>query len=218
MKKVLLISLFNLFIINAYSQSLGTWNVLDFRKKLNEKVNFQFEGQLRSLEFYNKFHYHELNFTANFKQNDNLTLSGLLGKHNTYSDGGNFKSPLVTDEIRLSVQALTTQKFNKVILDNRYRLEQRYFFNSQQFAYRARVRIGLSSYILPTFKVQMSNEFFLALGTKNSTFEKNRFTIGFAKSFNKKFETQVNYLNQKDNRTSDESGTKFLQIIQIIYL
>ena len=105
------------FFSYAYSQNLGTWNVLDLRKKLNDKINFQFEGQVRSLDFYNKFHYHELNFTANFKKFDNLVFSGLLGKHNTYSEGGNFKSPLVTDEIRLSIQALTTQKFNKLFLE-----------------------------------------------------------------------------------------------------
>jgi hypothetical protein len=217
MKIFFLIVVLQLINIICYSQKLGTWNVLDLRKKINDKVILQFEGQVRSLEFYNKFHYHELNFTVNVKQRDNLVFSGLLGKHNTYTEGGDFKSPIVTDEIRLSLQASTSQKFNKFILDNRYRIEERYFFNTKQFATRARVKIALSYNIISSLKWQVSNEFFLALGNTNSTFEKNRFAIGFAKSYLKRYETQINYLNQKDNRISDESGSRFFQIIQVIF-
>ena len=59
---------------------------------------------------------------------------------------------------------------------------------------------------------------FLSLNNSNSIFEKNRFLIGFTNTFNKTYELQINYLNQIDKRINDESGTNFLQIVNIINL
>jgi len=207
------------FITNSiFAQNLGTWSVLDVKKNGSKGTSYQLEGQVRSLKFYDNFHYNELNFTANFKYNDNLTMSVLLGKHNTYSEGGSFKSPVVTDEYRLSLQAATTQKFGWFFLDNRYRIEQRYFVNNSSINYRMRYRFGLKSKISKINYLQFSNEFFLAIGNKNSTFEKNRFLFGVTNEINKKYEIQFNFLNQIDNRLNDESGNNFFQIVNIIKL
>jgi hypothetical protein len=129
-KKLLgfMVAILAVLITNSlFAQNIGSWSVLDVKKNGSKGTSYQLEGQVRSLKFYDNFHYNELNFTANFKYNDNLTMSVLLGKHNTYSEGGSFKSPVVTDEYRLSLQAATTQKFGRFFLDNRYRIEQRYF-------------------------------------------------------------------------------------------
>lgn len=198
------------------AQEIGSWNVIDVRKNTDKKISYQLEAQLRSLKFYSNFHYHELNFTANYRYDNNLVLSVLLGKHNTYTEGGDFLKPLVTDEFRQSIQAATTQKFGPLVLDNRYRLEQRYFFNTEKFNYRMRYRFGLQTNITKNMKAQFSNEFFLAIGGTNSTFEKNRFLFGIRNMITKKYELQINFLNQIDNRKNDESGSNFLQIVHII--
>ena len=203
---------------SIFAQNLGTWSVFDVKKNVKKGTSYQLEGQVRSLKFYNNFHYNELNFTTNFKYNDNLTLSILLGKHNTYSEGGSFISPVVTDEYRFSLQAATTQKFGRFFLDNRYRIEQRYFVNNSSINYRMRYRFGLKSKISKINYLQFSNEFFLAIGNKNSTFEKNRFLFGITNEINKKYEIQFNFLNQIDNRLNDESGNNFFQIVNIIKL
>ena len=78
-----------------------------------------------------------------------------------------------------------------------------------------RYRFGLENRITKYNILQFSNEFFLALDDKNSTFEKNRFIIGITNSFNKKYEVQFNYLNQIDNRKNDESGSNFFQLVNI---
>jgi hypothetical protein len=124
--------------------------------------------------------------------------------------------PIVTDEYRFSIQASTMQKFGIFTIDNRYRVEQRYFANNNNINYRMRYRFGLKNKITKYNNLQFSNEFFLSLGNKNSTFEKNRFLIGVTNSISKKFEIQVNYLNQIDNRKNDESGTNFLQLVSIV--
>ena len=203
---------------SLFAQNLGTWNVFDVKKNGRKGTSYQLEGQVRSLKFYDNFHYNELNFTTNFKYNENLILSVLLGKHNTYSEGGSFISPVVTDEYRFSLQAATTQKFGRVFLDNRYRIEQRYFVNNSSINYRFRYRFGLKSKISKINYLQFSNEFFLAIGNKNSTFEKNRFLFGITNEISKKYEIQFNFLNQIDNRLNDESGNNFFQIVNIIKL
>jgi hypothetical protein len=203
---------------SLFAQNLGSWNVFDVKKNGRKGTSYQLEGQVRSLKFYDNFHYNELSFTTNFKYNENLILSVLLGKHNTYSEGGSFISPVVTDEYRFSLQAATTQKFGRVFLDNRYRIEQRYFVNNSSINYRIRYRFGLKSKISKINYLQFSNEFFLAIGNKNSTFEKNRFLFGITNEISKKYEIQFNFLNQIDNRLNDESGNNFFQIVNIIKL
>jgi hypothetical protein len=214
--KLKIIIIFSFISTNLFSQSIGTWNVLDLRKNTGNKFSYQLEAQLRSLKFYKNFHYNEVNFTANYKYDNNLILSLLLGKHNTFSEDGNFALPIVTDEYRFSIQASTMQKFGIFTIDNRYRVEQRYFANNNNINYRMRYRFGLKNKITKYNNLQFSNEFFLSLGNKNSTFEKNRFLIGVTNSISKKFEIQVNYLNQIDNRKNDESGTNFLQLVSIV--
>jgi hypothetical protein len=201
-----------------FAQSIGSWNVIDIRKNTETKFSYQLEAQARSLKFYQNFHYNELNFTANYKYENSLMFSALLGKHNTYIPGGEFLTPIVTDEFRFSLQASTTQKFGIFTLDNRYRLEIRYLANNDNINYRLRYRFGLKNKITKINTLQFSNEFFLAIGNKNSTFEKNRFLIGITTAVSKKYEVQFNYLNQIDNRINDESGSNFFQFVNIFTL
>jgi len=214
--KIRLIVIVLLVSTRLLGQQIGSWNVLDIKKNTGQVISYQLELQLRSLKFYHNFHYNEINFTTNYKYNDNLVLSVLLGKHNTFTDGGDFLQPIVTDEFRQSLQASTVQKFGFLSLDNRYRIEQRYFINRNSLAYRMRYRFGLQASITKSIKAQFSNEFFLSLGGGNSTFEKNRFLIGLKNTLNSRYEIQLNFLNQVDNRVGDESGSNFIQLVHII--
>jgi len=201
---------------SLFSQNIGSWNVLDVRKNTDKLISYQLEVQLRSLKFYHNFHYNELNFTASYKYKDNLVFSVLIGKHNTFSEGGNFMKPLLTDEFRQSLQAVTVQRFGFISLENRYRIEQRYFINRNTVAYRIRYRFGLQAIVSNSIKVQFSNEIFMAVGGSNSTFEKNRILIGLKNKVNRRYEIQLNFLNQIDNIKNDESGKNFIQLVHII--
>ncbi len=201
---------------SLFAQDIGSWNVLDVRKNTDKLISYQLEVQLRSLKFYHNFHYNELNFTASYKYKDNLVFSVLIGKHNTFSEGGNFMKPLLTDEFRQSLQAVTVQRFGFISLENRYRIEQRYFINRNPVAYRIRYRFGLQASVSNSIKVQFSNEIFMAVGGSNSTFEKNRILIGLKNKVNRRYEIQLNFLNQIDNKKNDESGKNFIQLVHII--
>jgi hypothetical protein len=201
---------------SLFAQDIGSWNVLDVRKNTDKLISYQLEVQLRSLKFYHNFHYNELNFTASYKYKDNLVFSVLIGKHNTFSEGGNFMKPLLTDEFRQSLQAVTVQRFGFISLENRYRIEQRYFINRNALAYRIRYRFGLQASVSNSIKVQFSNEIFMAVGGSNSTFEKNRILIGLKNKVNRRYEIQLNLMNQIDNIKNDESGKNFIQLVHII--
>ncbi len=124
--------------------------------------------------------------------------------------------PLLTDEFRQSLQAVTVQRFGFISLENRYRIEQRYFINRNPVAYRIRYRFGLQASVSNSIKVQFSTEIFMAVGGSNSTFEKNRFLIGLKNKVNRRYEIRLNFLNQIDNIKNDESGKNFIQLVHII--
>lgn len=58
-----------LYSLNTDAQSvdLGSWNVLNVKYNHTDKLSFFGEGQLRSLMFYDHFHYHELKGGFNCK-------------------------------------------------------------------------------------------------------------------------------------------------------
>lgn len=62
MKHFYLVIAFFIFSVNSiFSQKfdLGSWNILNLKYTINEKWSAFGEAQLRSLKFYNNFHYYE---------------------------------------------------------------------------------------------------------------------------------------------------------------
>jgi len=72
--KIRLIVIVLLVSTRLLGQQIGSWNVLDIKKNTGQVISYQLELQLRSLKFYHNFHYNEINFTTNYKYNDNLVL------------------------------------------------------------------------------------------------------------------------------------------------
>ena len=105
MKKIVLILLFN--SINLLGQNeLGTWNVTNINAKINNKWNVFTEVQLRSLSFYNQFHYYEYKGGVTFKITKNFLATTGIGSYNTFSEGGNFESPIKTKKSELGFKLI----------------------------------------------------------------------------------------------------------------
>ena len=199
---------FNVFQISA--QSTGSWNILNLRMDLKNRFSLFAEGQLRSLKYYNVFHYHEFKGGLNYKAHKNLLLTMAVGKYDTYREGGNFELPKNNSEIRLWPQVLILQEINKFKIENRFRTEMR--FTSQGYKNRFRNRLGLVYPIFPKKNIELGvfNELFF---TNNEPyFERNRLSVnvfykpGPANSF------MVGFLNQFDYKINDETGKNFVQI------
>ena len=57
MKKIITLLLFFITAETISQNELGSWNIININMKINQKINVFTESQLRSLAFYNDFHY-----------------------------------------------------------------------------------------------------------------------------------------------------------------
>ena len=164
-----------LWSLSSYAQ-LGTWNILNVRFKWNDQLSFFSEGQIRSLQFYNQFHYYEFKGGFDYKLHEQLRVTLGAGSYQTYKEGGNFLEPKNNNEFRLWPQIQFQHKIGVLRIEQRYRAEMR--FTSNGYRNRFRYRFGIS---LPFRKKEnyhqwqftANNELFFT--NKEPYFERNRF-------------------------------------------
>lgn len=217
-KSVHLFVVFWGFISTALAQSqgngLGSWNILNVKLKINNQWSMFIEPQLRSLSFYQHFHYYEVKTGLTYNIDQNFSLTSGIGTYNTYSEGGNFQTPLKQAETRTWLQVAMSESFGKLKFEHRYRAEQRFTTNGyrNRFRYRLNLAVPLNheGIILNTLYAIVWNEIFF---TDNEPyFERNRFFSGIGYKVNETLATQIGYLYQFDYRLTDETGRSFLQI------
>jgi hypothetical protein len=104
----------------------GSWNILNIKYNHSEKWSLFGEAQLRSLRFYDDFHYYDYKGGVNYKAWKNVTLTLGAGSYQTYAEVGNFVVPKNNDEFRLWPQITLFQSIGKIKIEQRYRAEQRF--------------------------------------------------------------------------------------------
>ena len=199
--------------VSAQKNSLGSWNIVNLKYTVNEKWSFFAEAQIRSLSFYNQFHYHEYKAGVNYKLYPNVLLTLAAGDYDTYKEGGNFKSPKNNDEFRIWPQITLTQSIKRFKIDQRYRAEFRFTTNGYRNRYRYRAGIsyafGKNKDYKP-FLLNASNEIFFT--GKEPYFERNRLLVSIGYKLSKQIAVQMGYLHQFDYKINDETGRDFLQV------
>ena len=202
----------SLMASSAYAFDLGSWNILNLQYKQNDKLSVFGEAQLRSLKFYNHFHYYEYKGGVNYNLHKQLRLTLGAGSYQTYKEGGDFVLPKNNDEFRLWPQVTLFQELFKFKIEQRYRAEMRWTSNG--YRNRFRYRIGISHPFgndrngYKPFQVSFSNELFF---TDNEPyFERNRMQFTFQYKASKHASMQIGYLHQFDYRINDETGRDFL--------
>jgi Protein of unknown function (DUF2490) len=206
-----------LFLLPVYGRAqnsgLGSWNIINGKYTINKKISLFAEAQLRSLFFYSQFHYHEYKGGINFKATPQITISLGAGDYNTYSEGGNFKSPVRSDEFRIWPQLLLQQNLGKLKMEQRFRTEFR--FTNTGYRTRLRYRLGLTKNFgtvkngAAIYQAGVTNELFFSL--KEPYFERNRLQFFISKRVAPMLVIQAGYLHQFDYRINDETGRDFLQ-------
>ena len=204
-----------LFPLNILAQNdIGTWNVLNFNAKFTDHWSAFAETQVRSISFYNNFHYHEFKIGANYLLLKNFVATAGIGSYATYSEIGNFESPIQNKEIRTWTQFAIKTPLDRVLFENRFRFEQR--FTSNGYRNRYRIRIG-ATIPINHFKIQPKtisfigwNELFFT--NKEPYFERNRIFLGFGYEMNNHFSFQTGYISQFDYKINDETGKDFINI------
>ena len=206
--------LFGAHTAHAQNNTLGSWNILNFKLNYAEKWSVFTEAQLRSLKFYDHFHYYEYKGGVNYKVNKNLQLTLGAGSYQTYREGGDFVLPKNNDEFRLWPQITLFQSIGKIKIEQRYRAEQR--FTSNGYRNRFRYRLG-ASYSFgkersghKPYQVSASNEIFFT--DSEPYFERNRALLAFNWKVTATSTIQVGYLKQFDYKINDETGRDFLVV------
>lgn len=193
---------------------LGSWNIVNLKYNHNKKWSAFGEAQIRSLKFYDHFHYYEYKGGINLKAHKNLTLTIGAGSYQTFKEGGNFVLPKNNNEFRIWPQVIIFQSFGKLKIEQRYRAECR--FTSNGYRNRFRYRLGLSypfgkeSNGYNPFQMSVSNELFFT--DKVPYFERNRLLFAFNYKPSKATTLQIGYLHQFDYKINDETGRDFFQI------
>lgn len=207
------------FILSAHatvgqSFDLGTWNILNLKYTHSDKLSFFGEGQIRSLKFYNQFHYYEFKGGINYKVHKNVLLTLGTGSYQTYKEGGNFVLPKNNDDFRIWPQVTLLQSLGPLKIEQRYRAEFRW--TSSGYRNRFRYRLGLSypfgqeRNAYKPFQISVSNELFF---TDNEPyFERNRLLFTFNYKPLKTVTLQLGYLHQFDYKINDETGRDFLVV------
>ncbi|WP_394759134.1 DUF2490 domain-containing protein [Flavobacterium sp.] len=216
LEKIIALHLMTFLITySIYSQeNLGSWNILNATIKINSKWSTFGETQLRSLSFYNNFHYYEIKAGATYKISKNFSATTGFGSYNTYSEGGNFENPIQNKEIRTWIQINMKNPLEFLTFEHRYRAEQRYTNNGyrNRFRYRLGVQIPINNKTIEakTFYVSLWNELFFT--NKEPYFERTRLFIGCGYEFNKNVAVQTGYIYQFDYKINDEIGRDFINI------
>lgn len=215
MKQVLvLVTILILCTIRTVAQTsdLGSWNILNLKYNQSDRLSFFGEAQLRSLKFYNHFHYYEYKGGIDYQVYKNVKLTLGAGSYQTYKEGGDFVLPKNNNEFRLWPQLVLFQSIGKFKIEQRYRTEFR--FTSNGYRNRFRYRLG-TSYPLGKqkngynpFQVSVSDEIFF---TDNEPyFERNRLLFALNYKPTKSSTIQIGYLHQFDYKINDETGRDFL--------
>ncbi len=198
----------------AQSSEIGTWNILNIKYNHSKDLSMFAEGQIRSLQFYDNFHYHELKFGANYSVHKNVKLTLGAGSYQTYNEVGNFRRPKNNDEFRLWPQVVFFQDISGLKVEQRYRMEMRWTSNG--YRNRFRYRLGFSYPFgkevngYKPFQISVNNELFFT--DKEPFFERNRAQVALNFKSSKHTTLQLGYLHQFDYRINDEIGRDFLVV------
>lgn len=199
---------------NSQDPSLGTWNIINFRYNYNTAVSAFAEGQVRSLQFYDEFHYYEFKGGVNYRLNKSVQFTLAAGTYQTYKEGGNFELPKNNDEFRLWPQLVLFQGIGRLNIEQRYRVEMRWTSNGYRNRYRYRFGVsypfGNDEKGYRPFQVNFNNELFFT--DKEPYFERNRAQLTFNYKVNSSSTFQLGYLHQFDYKINDETGTDFIVV------
>jgi long-subunit fatty acid transport protein len=223
MNKIFLLSFLLFGFVSLHSQNydaLGSWNLINIKGIISNKWSFFAEGQLRSLKFYDDFHYHEYKGGINYEIKKQFRLTLAAGKYDTYKEGGDFVLPKNNDEFRIWPQLTISQSIGKFNIEQRYRTELRY--TSTGFRNRYRYRLGISLpfgkelKLYKRYQIGISNEIFFT--NTEPYFERNRLLLSCNYKPSKSTTIQIGYLHQFDYKINDETGSNFFQIAYLLDL
>lgn len=199
---------------SAQPDKLGSWEIANLNYHLNQKFALYAEVQVRSQKFIDDFFYHELKGGITYYLPQKNSLFFGFGNYETYTFPGSFKKPVTANEFRIWEQFVLNNNINRVKIEHRYRIEQRWingdFFNRFRYRFNPVVPLNHKTVTEKTLFVSAFDEIFFT--DKPPYFIRNRIFGGAGYEFTKLFTLQIGFIRQFDYRVSDNgSGKNFIQ-------
>ena len=193
-----LIFLFS-FIVSAKAQNnkVGTWGIATvvLPGDSSHRWGGYVEVQGRGSQLFNKFFYYETKTGISYDIANNYTALAGVGR---YSTDDNLDLLTKATEFRLWEQMTINQFLERLKIEHRYRVEQRWVngIYRNRFRYRLNLTVPLNhAKIGPnTFFISVYDELFA--NNKAPHFERNRFSAALGYQFDKSLSMQAGWLNQ----------------------
>lgn len=198
----------------AQTNKTGGWYITNLSLSLDSKFGLWLETQTRAQKLTTDFFYHEFKGGISYKLADKVTILVGTGDYKTYTFPGNFKTPMAVKETRLWQQLVMSNNVNRLKLEHRYRIEQRWLngeFN-QRFRYRFNPILPLNHKSVTPNTVYLTAFDELFFTNLAPYFMRNRLFAGVGYQFSKIVGAQVGWIRQFDYRKADDgTGKNFIQ-------
>ncbi len=213
LKSICTILLFALCTVSfAQKTDMGNWFIYFGNQKINKKWNWQNEVQYRNYNFVGDLNQLLLRtgIGYNLTENNNNILLG-YGFIHTERYLANATDKIAVDEHRIYQQFITKQNFNRVFIQHRYRIEERFLPNDFQMRFRyfvsLKIPLNNKTMIKNTLYASAYNEIFLH--GKATIFDRNRLYAGMGYVLNKNIKVELGFMAQ----TLEQTNRNQFQII-----
>jgi hypothetical protein len=207
---VLLFCFSNLSI--AQKSDIGNWLIYFGNQKINQKWNWHNEVQYRSYDFVGDTNQLLLRtgIGYNLSENNKNLLLG-YGFINTQKYAPNLDQKTSIKEHRIYQQFISKQNFDRVFVQHRYRIEERFLPDDIQlrFRYFLGVNIPLNKKTMEQNAVYLSSYNEIFINAEKPLFDRNRLygALGFV--INKNFKVEAGFMAQ----TLENSNRNQFQIV-----
>lgn len=192
----------------AQDSKVGTWGIVTvvLPGDSSHKWGGYTEFQTRTNNVFSQFQYYEVKAGVSYDIDKNFTALLGTGRYTTfdYMDVG--KGPTIT-ETRFWEQMTSNQFLDRLKLEHRYRVEQRWVNGDyrNRFRYRLNVFVPLNNkkIIAKTWFISVYDEIFL--NNKAPNFERNRVSAMLGYQFDKSWILQGGWINQYNYATTAKS-------------
>lgn len=209
MRRLLVLILAYPLTLVAQPSDTGNWFIYFGNKKINNRWNWHHEAQYRNFNFVGDTEQLLLRtgLGYNLTENNNNVLLGYAFVYSEpYLNDTDAKTSL--KEHRIYQQLISKKAFGRVLIQHRYRFEQR--FMQEDFKLRLRYFLSLNiplnqpQILDKTFYLSAYNEVFINTGS--TFFDRNRLYGGLGYRFSKSTRIEAGIMNQS---TSNNSRNQF---------
>ena len=185
--------------LHAQKSNTGNWFIYFGNQKINNKWNWHNEVQYRNFNFIGDLSQLlvRTGIGYNLTENNNNILLG-YGFINSQKYLSNSNEKVGTNEHRVYQQFITRQNFNKVFLQHRYRIEERFLPNDFQMRFRYFLGINIP---INKPKIEKNAYYFSAyneifINAQQKIFDRNRLYGAIGYVFNKNIKIEAGYMAQ----------------------